>query len=266
MAPSTRYVFHRSDPGFYSEIYFPKKAAYQGAIFDALRSGFHADQVQTYLKARAADLLLELKQWPQLLDPDQYDRDSGVPPRPLGRRDAVRRIDMYESVFRGYSLYSVDGVYFNPESGEVMEESTQVVRLVFHFDRAVDLSDQTPPAQLDMFQCLCRWLVSRGIVADERSAWGMGEQEAFLAEYSHWPADHLEYARRHFNALARRVTRWLDDCALFIFGYLVRTFSERVLREKMSEKEILVVSFLDPYVNVVRRLSTAEEGGRGGRL
>src|SRR4051794_39536717 len=128
MPPATRYVFQRSDPGFYSEIYFPKKAAYQGAIFDALRNGFHADRVQDYLKRRAADLLVELKQWPQLLAPGQYDRDSGVPPQPLTRRHAVQRIGMYESVFRGYSLYAVDGVYFNKDSGEVMEESTQVVR------------------------------------------------------------------------------------------------------------------------------------------
>lgn len=258
MPPATRYVFHRSDPGFYSEIYFPKKAAYQGAIFDALRTGFYADKVQAYLKGRAAELLVELKAWPQLLDPEQYDRDTGVPPQSLTKRQAVKRIGTYESVFRGYSIYSVDGVYFHPDTGEVNEESTQVVRLLFNFDRAADLRAQTPPALHDIFQCLCRWLVDRGILADELCAWSPGEQEKFLAQYSHWPADHLAYARQHFQAVAKRVTRWMDDCALFIFGYLVRAFSERVLREKMSEKEILVVSFLDPYVNVVRRLSNTD--------
>jgi len=254
MPPSTRYVFHRSDPGFYSEIYFPKKAAYQGAIFDALRTGFHADRVQAYLKGCAAELLVELKNWPQLLDPDQYDRDTGILPQPLSKRQALKRIATYESVFRGYSMYAVDGVYYHQDTGEVSEESTEVVRLVFNFDRAAKLREQTPPEFLDMFQCLCRWLVDRGILADEQCAWSAAELATFLAQHEHWPADHLTYARRHFQELAKRVARWNDDCALFIFGYLVRIFSERVLRENMSEKEILVVSFLDPYVNVVRRL------------
>src|SRR5438270_7573604 len=111
MPASTHYVFHRSDPGFYSEIYFPKKAAYQGAIFDSLRAGFHAEKVQEYLKRCAAELLVELQNWPQLLDPDQYGRDTGASPQPPTRRQAVKRIGMYESVFRGYSIYSVDGVY-----------------------------------------------------------------------------------------------------------------------------------------------------------
>ena len=59
MTKRARYILSSSDAGTSAEIYFPKKAAYQGAIFDALRTGFFEQKVKDYLVAHASDLIRE---------------------------------------------------------------------------------------------------------------------------------------------------------------------------------------------------------------
>jgi hypothetical protein len=49
------------------------------------------------------------------------------------------------------------------------------------------------------------------------------------------------------------VAKWADDCALFIFGYLVKKFAENVLEEKTKEQVIWVTSFFDLTINEIKR-------------
>ncbi len=49
MTEKTRYVFARSEQSIFSEIYFPKRAAYYGTIFNALRYGYREAVVKRYL-------------------------------------------------------------------------------------------------------------------------------------------------------------------------------------------------------------------------
>ena len=56
---SPTYLLQSNDSGIITEIYFPKKAAYQGAIFDALRKGFFQADVISYLKGNVGALLEE---------------------------------------------------------------------------------------------------------------------------------------------------------------------------------------------------------------
>ncbi|HYH68097.1 MAG TPA: hypothetical protein VD866_25600 [Urbifossiella sp.] len=246
-----RYVFHRGTPGIWTEIYFPKKAAYQGAIFDALRTGFRPAAVKRYLSTHVLDIRDELRNdWPELLDPNRYDRDCGPSPPLVTEREALERIEKYESVFFGYSVYSVDGVFYKSKECRVDEEATQVVRLLLKFDPEEGL----PPVRKPMFVAMCRWLISQhGAQAEEELPWQPAWRDRFLAEHPQWPGEALRWASEHYRPLARAVAKWIDDCGLFLFGYLVRHFSERVLREGSREDEIWVASIFSATINVVRR-------------
>lgn len=252
MIQPTRYFLNSNDAGILTEVYFPKRAAYQGAIFSALRTGFYEQQVIDYLQTHAAALLEELRDWSEILDPLKYT-DAVPPPRPaLGVDDARARIQMYRSVFKGYSMYTVDGVFFSDQTQTIYEEATQVVRLVFRFECPRDL-EAADPQYKDILRSLCYWLVNYKLRLDHHYSWAPTERERFLAEHRHWPAPHRDYAAAHFEAIAKQVEKWADDCGLFILGFLVRKFSENVLQQNLLEEEIWVVSSFDSCINVVKR-------------
>jgi hypothetical protein len=252
MIHPSRHVLGSNDAGISTEIYFPKKAAYQGAIFDALREGFFEKEVIGYLLANADFLVDELRDWSEILNPRKY---AGAITTPAGRHtpeEARTRIAMYRSVFKGYSVYTVDGVFFSQETQTVYEEATQIVRLMFRFESELEGQAQETPYK-DMVRSLIYWLVDYDVRLDQHYSWAAAEKERFLAEHRHWPASHLDFAARSFESLAKQVEKWIDDCGLFIFGFLVRKFSENVLKQNLSEEQIWVVSSFDTCVNVVKQ-------------
>ena len=70
--PQVSYLFVPSDQGSFFEVYFPKRAAYYGPIFDALRYGYEEEKVKEYLKGKVTDLLGEFKLLPDLFSPHRY--------------------------------------------------------------------------------------------------------------------------------------------------------------------------------------------------
>jgi hypothetical protein len=253
MKQGARYILSSSDSGTSAEIYFPKRAAYQGAIFDAVRTGFYEQEVKGYLALNAAELIEELRDWGQVLDPLKYASDRPLF-RALSVQEVVARVQMYKSVFKGYSMYTVDGVFFSEETQTIYEEVTQVLRLMFRF--ASQLEEEAKKSNCkDMLRSLSCWLIDYDIRLNCHYSWAPSEKERFLAEHVHWPESQLAFADRHFESVAREVEKWTDDCGLFVFGYLVRKFSKNVLIQNMSEEEIWVVSSYDPCMNVVRRVS-----------
>ena len=62
-----------------------------------------------------------------------------------------------------------------------------------------------------------------------------------------------QFAEKYFSRIACETIKWTDDSALFIFGYLVREFSQEVLKTKRLEEEIWVVSLFDMTLNIVSR-------------
>jgi hypothetical protein len=159
---------------------------------------------------------------------------------------------MYKSVFKGYSMYTVDGVFFSQDTQTVYEEATQVIRLMFRFES--DLEAQTKETRhKDIVRSLFYWLVDYDVRLDQHHSWAPAEKERFLHEHRHWPTPQLDFAARTFEPIAKQVEKWIDDCGLFIFGFLVRKFSENVLKQNMSEEEIWVVSSFDTCINVVKQ-------------
>lgn len=57
---------------------------------------------------------------------------------------------------------------------------------------------------------------------------------------------------RFENVWSVEVVKWIDDCALFVFGYLVRKFWKEVVKQRSREDEIWVTSFLNLDINAVK--------------
>jgi hypothetical protein len=247
-----RYILSSSHSGTSADVYFPKRAAYQGAIFDALRSGFYESEVKQYLINNAAELIEELRDWAEVLDPYKYTQNVD-PDRALSLAEAVERIGMYRSVFHGYSVLAVDGVYFSPQTQTLYEEAIQIIRLMFRFESTLEAAARHTGCK-DMIRSLAHWLIDYDTRLDHHCSWSPAEKERFLNERRHWPAHQRAFAEAHFETIAKEVEKWMDDVGLFVFGYLVRKFSKNVLVQQMSEEEIWVVSSYEPCMNAVRRV------------
>jgi len=248
--PETVYVLGRGERGIYGEIYFPKRAAYQGAIFDALRYGYDENRVKRYFQDHAEELLQEFQDHPRLFDPRHYE--TAKPRRSTPSVEEAReRFGMYVSPFKGWSTYSVDGVFFDRE-GRMYEEATQVVRLLFRFTSS--FVEQAVAAGCgDVLRSILFWTIARQARLGEHLPWSRAEQTRFTAEHAAWPKRKRAFVRKHFPGIAREVSKWIDDVGLFVFGYLVRQFSERVHTERLEEQEIWATSFFNLTVSVVRR-------------
>lgn len=271
------YVFQPRDPAIYCEIYFPHKAAYQGAIYNALLAGRDPDIVRKYLKKSLDQgLFAELASYPNLLDPDLY---SGRKRKITGddKARAEARIDQYRSSFAGWSMYTVAGVFFGEavnapadlrptQRFEAVEELVQVLRLIFRFSKR-DLDQASDPllAAASAADCteIYRMIVFRTVSRLNRvtglNPWADSERDRFLKQHAHWKTPKLkpkyEFAQKYFCQIAYEAEHWLDDCSLFVFGFLVRKFYQEVLQQQIDkqEAEIWVTSFLDLSVNVTAR-------------
>jgi hypothetical protein len=68
------YQFEPARRSIFAEIYFPKKAAYQGAIYDSLEDGLDEAFVRQNLLGNVQALYeTELSVYPQWFDPERYD-------------------------------------------------------------------------------------------------------------------------------------------------------------------------------------------------
>lgn len=247
--PVPGYVFARGERGIFVEIYFPRKSAYQGAIFNALRLGYGLDFVREYLSENVKRILEELHAYPYLFDPYRYRR--GQPQRRGSELDqAKERIRMYRSPFQGWSLYQVDGVFVNRE-GHAYEEATQVVRIIFRQESGFRKMAQEAGCE-DVLRAIRFWTIEGPASFVETEPWSSEEQARFLARLEPVTGTKRVFAERFFAPIVREASKWVDDCALFVFGYLVGKFSEQVLTEHLTEEEIWVTSFFNLTVNVIK--------------
>lgn len=267
-APETMYVFTPAERAIYAEIYFPKKVVYQPAIFYALRYGHDEKIVRTYLRDNVEALLTELKEYRQLLNPHQYEFEPkrGQPPT---LEEARRRIDVYVSYYKGWSMYEVDGVWEatkppllegtpalpvgEEEAPRLVEERTQVIRLMFRLPSTYE-EEARHAGCFDVLRAIIYWTIGIQGSLNEHRSWSRAEQARFMVHHTPWPKKKAAFARRYFARVAKEVEKWIDDCGLFIFGYLVRKFAENVLKEKEEEAEIWVTSFFTLGVNVIKRV------------
>jgi hypothetical protein len=209
------YEFNYGEPGLFMEIYVAKKAEFQPLLYETLTAGFNLAKVRSHFRSNAEAIRRFMRRNRQLHDFSSY------------------RINHFENVFTGYSLYEVDGTF---DGGA--QERTQVVRVIF-----------VPP--------LAQFAKGLKISPARRLAYA----SHFLRFWTH----NTESYDAHRNAalpfapgerdLVRKLSGWLDDVGLFAAGYLlyeicsgISDLHRRGLIRK-PEKELWVTSFRDLALN-----------------
>lgn len=250
--PEKVYFFNSSERGLSVEIYFPKRAAYYGAIFKSLRKGHDEALVKRYLQENVANLINEFRAFPDLFKLSRYTYPKFSHALP-SIDEALERIEMCKSPFKGWSTYSVDGVWFDESKTpvELIEESTQVVRVMFRFESL--FAKQTADEECsDVLRAILFWIISQHGRLYDHKTWGKEEQSQFMARHRPWPKKKEFFAKRHYTDIAIETSKWLDNREIFVFCYLVRNFWKEVVREGMREDEIWVTSLFDLVLNVVK--------------
>ncbi len=259
--PTVSYEFEPGKRSIFAEIYFPKKVAYQGAIFEALEGGLKEEYVRTEL-VRLAQLLLgtELSVYPHWFNPDRYTSDELPTERPTVEQ-AKARMNMYSSPFYGWSMYEVDGVFLSKRmkngKAQVDEERTQIIRLIFVFNDKTE-KQATKSGHLDVYRAILYWVMSIYGHTDYDAHWSQEEMDRFLSRHGEWGPEKRSYAKRHYKRLAGAITKWIDDCGLFIFGFLVRELWKCVVDiakiepGRKLEDEIWVSSIFHFNINVMK--------------
>lgn len=251
-APTAIYTFTRSERAIYTELYFPKRIDYEAAIADALRTSLDERFVKGYLRDNLLNLLRELRRYPELFDPRQYTRTM---PRiaPITEAQARRRIAQFRLPVDGWSRYPVEGV-FRVLRGRrrIYEELTQTVRIIFRLDsryrRAAD-----DISCLDALRLMFAWLINDNLRLDEQRAWDAEERERFLARHEPWPDYKRVFVNEYFERAAKEAQKWIDDTALYLFGFLIRSFRRGIEVKGFREDEIWAGHFFNLGLNVIRQ-------------
>jgi hypothetical protein len=216
------YRVQAGEPGVFVEIYLPKRADFQGRLYDALTQGFDLEAVREHFRApEKKDRVRELFR--------HYDPELAL---------ADGRLEELREVFFGYSVYEVDGVFRGAQGGpRAYEERDQVLRVIFKPDYPgiAERSGSTVEAVRQ--------------IAHERFH---GYRESLEDGLASSQGRSEEPKKR----VVREIRRWMEDVSVFLFGYVVYELCERIaeLREegvRRPEEEIWVTSFWAMTVNRV---------------
>lgn len=220
------YEFRLGEAGIFVEIYLPDKPEFQEKLFDTLNDGFDIEIVKVHLKKRKDEIKAFLQ--------DHYIS-----------KFTHEEIDKMSRVFKGYSIYKVDGTFYNEENKGVDKELTQVIRIMF----VPDLDETSPTLSYDS---------KRRIIKDYLEF--TGENDKFLEEYP-FEKKKLSIKQKDIKEIALYISRWEAQVALFVFGYILFLMCERIkeLNQKKGikwEDEIWVTSFWNLTLNRVAKLKT----------
>jgi len=218
------YEFTPSEGGIFVEIYLPKRSEYQGTLYEALTEGFKVTKVRDHFRNNGEDVRGFLK--------DHYADEY---------TDA--KVENMSQVFFGYSMYEVDGVFWDDDIEEIIEERTQVIRIIFrpNFDQIP--SDFPHRKKARIVKDYLRY---------------SGGRENFASEY----LENKEVSsedRLSIKRITDYLRAWECEVALFTFGYIVYEICKRIqkINEEQGqkiEKEIWVTSLWNLSINRVLSL------------
>lgn len=243
----------RGQRGVFSEIYFPRRVVAQGTIFDALENGFHESRVKEYLKGNTKALLGELLAHRQFFDPHWYDT-SEIKRQVLTAQDIKSRIEQYVSPFFGWSNYVTDGVFWSKERQEMVEESTQIVRLMFLFESSF-ISEAEQAQCQDVLRSMLFWIIARQARLSHIPRWHKAELKRFIRDHEPFKKKKLVFAKKFFEPVAKEIFKWRGDWFLFVFGYLVRQFAAQLTARGKPEEEIWIASFFNLTISAIVKTS-----------
>ncbi|HEV8666547.1 MAG TPA: hypothetical protein VN665_01720 [Candidatus Paceibacterota bacterium] len=227
------YVFDPGDRSILAEIFLPKRISLQGTLYQTLEDGLNYSEVKKYLVTQAASLKQDyLKAYAEWFEPTRYGYKNkrGVKSSGNPARDRVRRC---KRVFFGWSTYEVNGVFLKKNMRDIDEEQTQVIRIIFKYEVPKELKGRIHP---EVSRAILYWVVSTYGLTDGK-AWGEDKFPQFIERFPHWSEKQKAYAKKKFVALANDINIWIDDCGIFIFGFVLhRLWNKIVEMNKRGEK------------------------------
>ena len=248
------YLFTPGKRSILVEIYFPRRIKTQETIFKALSDGLAEKKVIAYLDENVGSLMQEFSVYPHWLDPNRYGANFQY----ANTIDTAKaRISMYRSVFYGWSEYAVDGVYLKNDGVTIDEERTQVLKLIFTFqDKELEVNALNA-GHIEVYLAILNWILSQYGQAEDHRHWSDGERDLFLFRNASWSESRKNWTRDNFVSIAVSIAKWIDDCGLFTFGYVVRQFWEEIVRIHQQEggkleDEIWVSSIFHVDINVLK--------------
>jgi hypothetical protein len=175
---------------------------------------------------------------------------------------------MCGQVFYGWSTYEVDGVYLKTlsdvekaklEPGQVIfdEERTQVLRLMFKFEDEEGEKMAYDAGHPEVYRAILSFVLGEYAHTDNYLIWDDKEFNRFVSRQSFWNEEKIAFAKLLYKRLAPAMAKWIVDCGLFIFGYLVREFWKEIVElnqrfNRPLEDEIWVASIFHLTINVMK--------------
>lgn len=230
------YKFQNAEIGVMSEIMLPKRILYQGILFQSLEGGLTKFKFQEYFKnvanKKSAEALLE-----------NYQDIKDISKLKLDLFDKN-----YRTIFQGYSMYEVDGVFRYEKEGGIKfdEERTQIIKVYFIPD--YELMEKKFPSfskneimnYADLFFSLSKITSTN----TEDNIWKR------MQPYLDTPDERksLGLEKKNHKHLYKYFKNWVDAVALFVFGYIIHEICKELIKFKTDlkidelEKEIWVSS------------------------
>lgn len=236
------YQFCPTESGLFVEIYLPKRAEYQVALYDALTEGFQKDKVESHFRNATTDRKEGIR---NLLE-DNYPTIADYTDQMIFRLMEFFGSDI--PLFSGYSMYEVDGVFYRKDKG-IIQDRTQVIRIMFRPSfRQYSLDSECVGAE-ELDGEILRSLAAvyfNSLTPDRAS---------FVKRLNE-----LTHAQKLFINF---LDEWTQSVALFLFGFLIYNICEKLLElrsedKNKGEEEIWVTCFWNLKIT---RFPYLEEGG-----
>ena len=240
--PGLHYELVPLESGVFAELYLPKKAHYQGVLYETLTDGLDVAKVRKHLRANRKQIQTYLagaaQHW-------EFTGKHSPSPEDFLTEGFIRA---FPDLLHGYTMYEVDGVFKSPLTGQVVEERTQIIRLMFitdldqMFSRLDFLNDNNREAAT---------LLARSYLRSPH--W---DRQQFLLDHNLFPSARV-FSDDQAAAVINLTGEWARSIAVFLFGYVVHDICEglRKLNQHENvapEEEIWVTLFWNLIINRIR--------------
>lgn len=251
----SKYQFFRAEPGILIEIYLPKRVRFQGVLFDTLKEGLDANKVLEHFDNIRKNETL------------RNDINSILEfYKPLMKSLEEEALDgnIFKDVFKGYSMYEVDGVFFDVKEKKEYEERTQIIKFFFVpnikklSDKYMILSDEdcsNGVKNISKIISYTRKFISNyplyQLELDELYFENKKENEVYRKLIMDILGMRVEPDEMELNFI-QELKEWIRYTGLFMFGYLAYNILIQIEEygdKHDPEKELWITSNFNFQVN-----------------
>lgn len=242
---SVRYSLRPLESGVFAELYLPKKAHYQGLLYETLTDGIDVEKVRAHLRNKRCEIQEYLTGAAPYWD---FVGQNGPPPNDFLTDDFIGQ---FPDLLHGYTMYEVDGVFRSPHTGLVTEERTQIIRLMFitNLDEQFALLPFVDESNRD----------AAGLLARSYLRSPHWDRHKFLEDHQLFASSQV-FDLPQASLIVRVTAEWARSIAVFLFGYVLHDICEGLKKLKedqqiAAEEEIWVTFFWNLIINRIQSTS-----------